>query len=216
MGEDIQAQRLQWYAVRIKRRSVGGMRSAVVGAELEVYRDRKGRTRKRTVSGTGARVFVPELLLQRAGFEVFLPVKKVWKRVNRFGPEKALVARPLLVDTLFVGWPMVENRWADLMALDVVGGVIGVGARPIRFPEREMMGLMRRWGGGVLTPEMHGYARSEPTFEPGDVAHVLSGPLDGAQVRIISCSDGVARAVVSLLGRDVEAQVAVAALEGVG
>lgn len=105
MGK-IEAQEMQWFACRVKRKQMGGIRTVTVGGEFEAYRDRAGRVRKRRVDGTGDRVFLPEHLLRRAGFEVFLPVKKVLRRKNRFSPDKVLVSQPLLVDWMFVGWPV--------------------------------------------------------------------------------------------------------------
>lgn len=129
---------LQWYAVRVQRRQNGAMRLATLGGEFETYRDRQGRVRKRRIKGTGSKVFLPEHLLRRAGFEVFLPVEKVWRRKNRCTPEKHLVSKPLFVDWLFVGWPADECRWHRLMALDVAVGIMGSSGRPERLPQSLM------------------------------------------------------------------------------
>lgn len=89
---EVKTQELQWYAVRLKARQNGGSRTTVVNAEIESYTGRGGKKLKRKIKGTGKREFVPELILRRAGFEVFLPIKKVWRTKNRFSKEQHLVS----------------------------------------------------------------------------------------------------------------------------
>lgn len=203
----IEAQDLQWFAARVKRKQVGGIRTVTVGGEFEAYRDRQGRIRKRRVDGTGTSVFLPEHLLRRAGFEVFLPVKKVLRRKNRFSPEKVLVSKPLLVDWIFVGWPVGEHRWHQLMELDVVTGVMGTGGRPVAFSQARVMQLMRQWGGGHLSPECQGFLKTGRTLVPGETARIVTGVLDGAVVRVIDISGPTVKAAMDLLGGEVIAEI---------
>jgi len=212
MGK-IEAQELQWFAVRVKRKQVGGIRTITIGGAFEAYRDKSGRVRQRRVQDTGDRVFLPEHLLRRAGFEVFLPVKKVLRRKNRFSAEKQLVTQPLLVDWMFVGWPVGEARWHELMALDVVTGVMGTGGRPVSIPPGGVMQLMRRWGGGELSSECARYMRTGCEFAVGDVARVVSGPLDGAHVRVVDVTGPTVKATLDILGGDVLTEIRSSLLE---
>lgn len=214
MGK-IEAQDLQWFACRVKRKQVGGIRKVTVGGEFEAYHDRKGRVRKRRVNGTGSKVFVPEHILRRAGFEVFLPVKKVLRRKNRFSPEKIFVSQPMLVDWIFVGWPCEECRWCDLMELDVVTGVMGMEGRPVSIPPSKIMRLMHRWGGGHLSSECLKYMKTANEFEIGDSARVVCGPLIGQEVRVVELKGPSVRALVNLLGSDIEVEIASDLLESV-
>ncbi|MBB5515782.1 transcription antitermination factor NusG [Rubricella aquisinus] len=206
MGE-ITAQDMQWFACRVKRKQVGGIKTIRIGGEFETFRDRQGRMRKRRVDGTGKAVFLPEHLLRRAGFEVFLPVKKVLRRKNRFTPEKALVAQPLLVDWLFVGWPIGGSRWDHLMDLDVVTGVMGTGGRPVEIPSARVMQLMRQWGGGMLSPECERYLKSGVEFKPNDLVRVIAGPLDGVRLRVVDVSGPTVKAALDILGGEICAQI---------
>lgn len=208
----IDAQDMQWFACRVKRRQAGGIRTVRVGGEFEAYRDRAGRVRKRRVDGTGERVFLPEHLLRRAGFEVFLPVKKVLRRKNRFSPEKVLVSQPLLVDWMFVGWPDGEGRWHDLMELDVVTGVLGTGGRPVEIPQSEVMTLMRVWGSKRLAAVMRKRA-AKAEVGVGDRARVVDGPFEGVSVRVIEAGGASVRALVNLLGGDIEMDIRADLLE---
>ncbi len=211
----IEAQEMQWFACRVKRKQVGGIRTVTVGGEFEAYRDRTGRVRKRRVDGTGERVFLPEHLLRRAGFEVFLPVKKVLRRKNRFSPDKVFVSQPLLVDWMFVSWPVGENRWHDLMELDVVTGVMGTGGHPVEIPPARVMRLMRQWGGGHLSPECHRYLKTGCEFAAGDTVRVVAGPLDGQEVRVVDASDSSVLALLNILGGEIEVEIRADLVESV-
>ena len=209
----IEADELQWFAVRMKRPQNPNRRTTVIGADREAYSDRQGRARVRAVTGTGKRVFIHELLLTRAGFEVFLPVKKVWRRKNRFSPEKHLVAYPLLADWIFVGWPADQCRWADLMALDIVSGVMGTGGRPIRLAHYAVCDLMHKMGGGRLDPEHYRYMRSHAEFDPGDRARVVAGPLDGTELRVIEIDGPMVKGVIDAMGSKVPVEIRADLLE---
>jgi len=207
MMGNIEAMQLQWYAVGMKQPQNRGRRTTILGADFETFRDRQGRPRKRRVAYTGKRVFVPEHLLLRAGFEVFLPIKKEWRRKNRFGPDNHLVAKPLMADWLFVGWAVDQRRWHELMALDVVAGVMGTGGRPVLISEIKILQMMRRWGGGHLSPEMHRLTKTEFPLSEGDSARVVAGPLDGASVRIVEILGPTVKAAVNMLGAEFIAEI---------
>jgi transcription antitermination factor NusG len=216
MMGSIEAQDMVWFAVQVKPRAGGGVRTTVVDAEYEAYRDRQGRVRKRRIGETGKRVFVPELILRRAGFDVFLPVKKDWRRKNRFSPEKHLVARPLLVNWVFVGWDQRVrgwSAWSDLMRLDLVSGVMGSGGRPVAIGQKRIMELMRQWGGGRLPPEMHRQLKQKHNLATGSRARIVVGPLDGTEVRVIDVNGSSVRATLGLLGREVETELLAEDLE---
>lgn len=211
----IEAQEMQWFAVRVKHKHVGGIRKITVGGDFETYKDRAGNVRKRRIKDTGSKVFLPEHLLRRSGFEVFLPVEKEWRRKNRFTPEKHLVAKPKIVGWLFVGWPVGESRWHDLMRLDVVTAVMGTGGRPVSIPEGEIAHLMRVWGGGMLSPKLHQFAKARKV-RPGERMRVVAGPLHGQEVRVVDSDGPSVRALLKLLGKDVEVDVRADMLEGLG
>ncbi|MBT2130107.1 transcription termination/antitermination protein NusG [Aliiroseovarius lamellibrachiae] len=206
MGQVI-GQELEWFAVRAKQQQVGGVRTATVGGQFEAYRSRTGAERQRRVVGTGQRVFVPEHILKRAGFEVFLPVKRELKLKNRFSNEKHWVAKPLLVDWMFVGWPVGESRWHELMSHDVVAGVMGTGGRPVQIPARRVMRLMQAWGGGKLSPNLHRYVKAGCDFVPGDKVRVVDGPFEGKEVRVVDVKGASVKALLKILGGDIEVEM---------
>lgn len=181
MGE-IEAMRIEWYAARMLPLRNAGRRTAVVGAK---------------------RTFVHELLLRRAGFEVFLPVRKEWRITDRFRKRKEQVAYPLMTGWLFVGWPEGQAMWGKLAELGVVQGLLGDQGRPARISEAAVQRMMRQWGGGHLAPEHYRYLRTHHEFEVGDTVRVIDGPWTGYSFDVLDISSAGVSGVVQLLGRSV-------------
>ncbi|WP_407497025.1 transcription termination/antitermination protein NusG [Pseudooceanicola sp. MF1-13] len=203
------AREVQWFAVRMKPNASGGPRTAIVDVEKEQYINRAGQKSWRKVKGTGNRVFLPEHLMKRAGFEVFLPVKKVLRIKNRFTKEKHLVSVPLLADWMFVGLPIVETEygrgvpaWKKLMELDVVAGVMGTGGKPIQMSDATVMRLMRQFSSGRVPSEVKRRVAARRVFGVGDVAKVVHGPFEDFDFRIVEVGESSAKGVVNLFGRD--------------
>lgn len=210
----VTAREIQWFAVRMKPNASGGPRTAIIDVEKESYVNRAGKPAYRKVKGTGKRVFLPEYLVKRAGFEVFLPVKKVLRIKNRFTKEKHLVSVPLLADWMFVGLPIVENEygrgvagWLTLMKLDVIAGVMGTGGRPIKMSDATVMRLMRQYSSGRIAPDVRRRVAARRVFGVGDVARVVDGPLEGQNVRIVDISGQMAKAMLNILGGDIEVEI---------
>lgn len=190
---------LEWYAVRMVAPGNGHRRTAKIGGEKERFKDRSGQTRQRRKAGTGTRVFVPELILKRRGFEVFLPVKKVWRKCHRYTAQRELVAYPLVADWMFIGWPAGESRWHELDQLGVVTGVLGSGGRPSRVRAQTIHRLMSLWGDGV-PPALRREVASQ--VAAGDQVTILSGPFEDFSGPVIDCDSEGARVMLNLFGRE--------------
>lgn len=212
MGK-VEARSIDWFAVRYRIRNNPGRTTCVLGADYESFLNRQGVRCKRRIRGTGDRVFVPEHLAKRAGLQVFLPVRKEWRRRNQFNPERELQSFPLMPGWMFVGWGAGENRWSDLMSLDIVTGVLGSGGRPCRISEREVIALMRRFGGGRVAPDLNRYMRRGHEFEEGDTMRVIGGPFDDFPAKVVDIDGPATKVVVTLLGRDVQLELATDELE---
>lgn len=200
----IEALEMVWCVVRVKPPQNPNRRTALLGAKAETYRGRDGKTKVRPVKGSGQRVMVSELILQRAGFEVFLPKKMEWRRANRYSPEKRLVPFPLLSDWVFVGWPASQPMWHRLMELDVVVGVLGTGGHPAFIPERVVQRAMAAWGGGIAAPSHHKYMRTRAEYEAGDNVRFVDGSMAGCEVRVVDVVGEQAKIMTTLLGKEVE------------
>lgn len=211
----ISPRRIDWYAVRIKPPRNHGRRTVVLDAEYETYRNRAKQARLRRVKGTGRREHLPKVLLERAGFEVFMPLRKDWRRVNRISSEKHLVTYPLLADWVFVGWDEGCPRWADLMELDIVVGMLGTNGKPALIPEDRIVQMMAQWGAGQIAPEHHRYMRSHAEFEVGDTVRVVDGSWAGFVMEVIEMDRSCAVGVIDLLGRETEVRMRANILEPV-
>lgn len=203
---------LQWYAVRFKEPRNPNRRTAVVGAEYETYRGRGGVLKKRMVRNTGQRVFVAELLMRRAGFDVFLPLRSEWRRVNRYSKAKRRVFYPLLANWIFVGWPVSKDRWHELLRLDVVTGVAGADGRPMRVSQAQIDRMRRRSASGEFrAPGRHAVMRTSHEYSVGDQVRIDygpdDGPLDGLDAVVVDVNGSSARAMVQFLGGPVPVEI---------
>lgn len=211
---EVSVQEIQWFAVRMKSNASGGPRTVVVDVEREQYTNRAGQKAWRKVKGTGARVFLSEHLIRRAGFEVFLPVKKVWRIKNRFTKEKHLVAVPLLADWLFVGLPLAAYAgglhvagWKRLMDLDVVAGVMGTGGRPIKLSDASMSRLMRQFGQPRVEAGLRRRIAAGRVIGAGDCAKIVDGPFESFACRVIDIDGDSAKVILNLFGRETPARI---------
>lgn len=200
---------LQWYAMRMVPPTNGHRRTAKLGGEMATVKRRAGQrvyAVARRKPGTGKRVFVPEHILRRAGFAVFLPVKKVWCRKHRFTTEQELVAFPIVADWLFVGWSLSEARWHELAALKVVTGVLGSDGRPVRIKGKTVAKLMQRWGDGVPPAVRRVAVDAQRGLAAGDPVRVLSGPFEDFKGDVIDVDGTGARVAIDIFGRSTPAE----------
>ncbi len=209
MHSAIQPGLIDWYAVRVKPPHNSGRRTVVPDTGCETCRNGK-----RRITGSGRREFVIETLLRNRGFHVFLPTKTVYRRKSRYTRDKHLVAYPLLVGWVFVGWPKGEYRWHDLFASHLVAAVAGIDGRPCPLPQDVMDGLFKRWGGPkTRAPGRERFMRTHFEFRIGDRARIVEGPLNGMEVRVVDLSGPGARVVLELLGGERVIEIDAMALE---
>lgn len=204
-----------WVAVRMRQPKNHGRRTAVVGGEFEEYKNRAGQTCHRHIKGTGERVFVAEHILKEADFQVYMPKRYDWRKTNRYSNERTRVEYPAMGDWLFVGWPDHLNRWHDMMALEVVAGVLGSGGNPLVISERDIIALMAEMGRRGLPSELQRYMRTDAEFDVGDMVRVSSGSLEGYETEVVEIDGPSALIVMELFGRSVRRRMQISELEPV-
>ncbi|GFO81787.1 MAG: hypothetical protein A49_14140 [Methyloceanibacter sp.] len=150
-------------------------------------------------AGEIERRFVIEVMLERRGFDVFLPTQKLWRRWSKYTRDKRLVTYPLLPGWIFVGWPECEQRWAQLFDVPLVHAVAAVDGKPFRIPPNVMDRLFDEWG-DRQAPDREAFMRTHREFDVGDLARIVEGPFEGHTVRVIDLHGAVAHAVFELLG----------------
>lgn len=196
-----------WAVVRVNRPKNPNRRTALLGAEYQSYRNRAGQVCKRPVKGTGQRVSVPELILKRAGFKVFQPMQKVWRQVNPRQPDRVLVSQPMLAGWMFVGWSADQERFCDLLSLDVVHGLLGDAGRPALISERKVKSLMRQWSGKTQDPDYLRYMRAGSEFREGDMVEIAAGPFVGFSAQVQKIRGAQAEILISIFGKDTPAEM---------
>lgn len=216
MDQGSEGERLIWVVVRVNQPRNPNRRTALMGAEYETYRDRAGHLCKRAIKGTGKRVSVPELILQRAGFRTFQPMTKVWRQVNPRKPERVLIPRPMLSGWMFVGWANDRNRFPELMALEVVQGLLGDQGRPAIISERAIKGFMRQWAGRGQHHSYARYMRTGHEFSEGDEVTVTAGPFSGFSAQVQQIRGRQAEILVDIFGRATSVEMDLFDLKGGG
>ncbi len=169
-------QAIQWYAVRVTQEA----------------------QRKRKFNNTQPPEFVGKMILERRGFNVFLPTKKVYRRKNKYSREKHLVKFPLMVGWMFVGWPADQDKWHELFKLRMVSSVAGVQGRPFQIPQSVMNDLFKRFG--YRAPDQERFMRTHHEFKVGDDVRVIGGPFDGQVVQVTELEGPKARVLMEFFG----------------
>ena len=197
-----------WLLAQIKRRQLGGIPTVTHGGKYESYTDRKGLARWRRMSGTGKRLFVPQVILERAGFDVFLPVEKKLQATSRYQKGHVTVLQPVLFDWLFVGWSADADQYRRLVGLDVVKSIVGVNGCPRVVSEPLVKWMMRRWGGGHLSPELMRYMGKPSPPDVGDTVTIPIGQAATCPMKVTEVSNGRVKGIIEILGKKFEKEFA--------
>ena len=203
---------LQWYAVRMRRNTNSSVSTTLVEAQYESYKKRGGKIGRRLIKETGKKVYVPEYILRKMGFDVFLPIKKVQRIKNRYTREKHWVTTPKLTDWIFVGWPVDQCRWHQLMSLNQVTSVLGMGGMPLQISETKIMRMMKIWGGKNMAVENYKYLRRGADYDVGSSVRIVDGPFDGQDISITQTDARSVRGLVQMFGKDFEIDLDVGSL----
>lgn len=152
------------------------------------------------------REFVAQKILRRYGLSTFVPVRREWRRRNKYVREKELqtyVVAPRYVFGGFDACPL----WFDLFALPNVSGVVGFLDEPARIPSHAMARLIRKTGGGLNAPQVQKFMRTHHEFSLGQVVEIIGGPFEGRKVPVVELSGARAKVLVELFGTDTPIEV---------
>lgn len=175
---------LQWYVIRTKPPA------------------NQNRT-KCKVGGAQTEDFVVRLILLERGFSVFFPTEKRWNQVSKYSTKKRLVTKALAPGWVWVGWPIGQERWADLFAVDMVSRVIAVDGKPYRFPNTVMADLFDRWDRDAnQAPDHERFMRTHVEFNEGDMVRVTSGPFEGQTFPVLELKGPMASGLVTFLAEE--------------
>ena len=118
--------------------------------------------------------------LQRQGFEVFHPVRRVTRRA---GGAFHAALRPLFPGYLFVGAAEAGPALSRVNATRGVGRLVSFGAEPCPLPAELVAGLRARCDNAGVLDELD-------TFGVGDRVRLLSGPFAEYVARVEALDEG--------------------------
>jgi transcription antitermination factor NusG len=154
--------------------------------------------------------FTAQLLLDRRGFQTFVPVETKWKRV---GPRKQRVPHqyPMLVRYVFVSSDQQQFPWHDVLRVQSlpVTGVVTFDGQPAKIPQSAIEKLAKISGNSFRTKE----TKVHRSFVPGDQVEIVSGAFAGWSVPVESIKGPMAKVLIPMLGQTREVEVALEALE---
>lgn len=88
------------------------------------------------------REFVAERILRDDGFDVFVPLKHIPRKLR--DNRKAILARPRLNGYVFIGFDRFDIPWLDVRRFRMILGVISDNGQPYALPEPVVRDLVIR------------------------------------------------------------------------
>lgn len=190
-----------WCIARLKPNR---LRLVRVQPEYREVRTRAGEVAYRQIPRSGEATFTQQVILNRLGFEVYMPARYEWRVVNRFTKEKERQPIQRLPGWAFIGFDDAP-RWNVLKDSGMVSFFATIDGRPALLTDAEMMKIRQRFG-DVTKPDVERFMRSHAEFSVGDMVALPGGPFDGVQFRVREISGEVTRVIGDILGasRDIE------------
>jgi transcriptional antiterminator RfaH len=111
-------------------------------------------------------VNIAERNLRRQGFELFLPLEEVTKRVNSKFVQKT---RPLFPGYIFVSLEAAQGAWRTINSTYGITKLVSFGKSPAPVPSEIVTALQTRC-------DASGKLVSPPALQPGDTIEVVAGP----------------------------------------
>lgn len=151
--------------------------------------------------------FDVEALLEARGLVAIVPVRREWRRVNRYVKRKAQVRFSLLPRYVFVGFgnggtsdydDEVRAIMAIMRELTLVQGVVGRDDAPARMVAREVALFLRDLG-EVIAPGWQKHVKSGKEFDIGDEVQITDGPFEGHITRVDAVIGRQAKVTLALL-----------------
>lgn len=157
--------------------------------------------------------FATQAILEKKGLRTFVPVRREYRRRNKYVKRKELMSYPLAPRYVFAGFEPGKSLWFDLFGLEryygrkIVTGVVGMGDEPRQLNPECIVSLLKRFGGGLNAPAVQRYMLSNKEFRVGDQVEVIAGPFEGLKVPVKEIRGSRARLVMELFGGEQEVEV---------
>lgn len=148
--------------------------------------------------------FAAQAILKRYGLETYVPVRRDWRKRNKFTKTKELRAYPLAPRYIFAGFPPGIPLWFDLFRLPLITGVVGIVDVPMRIDPRPLARLMALYPNGIVAPDEQRHMATGEEFAIGDEVLVIDGPFDGLKVPVKSIKGDKATVTLQLFAGAVQ------------
>lgn len=153
------------------------------------------------------REFVAQKILRRYGLRTFVPVRREYRRKNKFVRDKVLKEYPIAPRYVFAGFPRGTPLWFDLFALPNISGVVGLEDDPTRIRSGAMVKFITKTGGGLNAPEAQRFMRTHHEFSVGQMVEVIDGPFKDHKIRVVAIRGAKAALMLELFGQEREVEV---------
>lgn len=152
-----------------------------------------------------------EKIMDRLGFDVFVPVEFRYRRVNSRQKVKKYVPYVMASRYVFAGFGPESTPWYNLLRMQLFSGVVSFDGAPVTISPFEMRRLF------VKSGEMEARAsavRLNRSIVTGDRVVVTEGALCGQQFTIDEIVKGLtAKGQIRMFGRDMPVEVSLTALD---
>lgn len=157
--------------------------------------------------------FVAQKILRRYGLRTFIPVRREWRRKNKFVKTKDLFTYAAVPRYVMAGFPSGVPLWFDLFNLPVVSGVVGRRGEPMRLPAKAVANLIYRTGGGLNAPAVQKFMRTHHEFSVGQTVEVIDGPFEGRKVPVVELRGHRAAVLFEMFGAEMEVELSTDVLQ---
>lgn len=157
--------------------------------------------------------FVAQKILRRYGLRTFVPVRREYRRKNKFVKEKQLREYAIAPRYVFAGFPPGVPLWFELFRLHIITGVVGLSGEPTRLPAASMIKLITHTAHGVNAPAVQKFMRTHHEFAVGQTVEVLDGPFKDRKVPVVAIRGAKAAIMLELFGVQQEVDIAMDMLQ---
>lgn len=156
--------------------------------------------------------FVAQTILARYGVETYVPVRKEWRRRNKYTKTKELRSYPEAPRYVFAGFRPGFRLWFDLFNLPAINGVVGTetAQKPMRVPFEGKRGLgtmMKTYPNGIVAPNEQRFMQTHKEYAVGDMVEIFDGPFSGLTVPVVDIRGANAVIKAMLFGSEHEVTI---------
>jgi len=157
------------------------------------------------------REFVVQRILDRRGLVTFVPAEWRWRKISRYRKGKTRVDRPAYPKYVFLGVPAgCGIPWMTLIDIHLVRGFMGRASdgMPQVFSSTDIAQIMSAAMTPLFSePDWNAYMETGHEFNPGDIASVGDGPLEGLEIMVDRIEGPNAVCVMEFLGKTGEQSI---------